>query len=82
MLLFVNWQCVPVTEKSGRIHTSAVTVAVLPQADEVPFFSSSSVAFVCVCVLGGGLASQRKLSLISLAPVTMQRFLFEILLHF
>ncbi|TYG93558.1 hypothetical protein ES288_A11G119300v1 [Gossypium darwinii] len=29
------WQRVPVTEKSGRIHTSAVSVAVLPQADEV-----------------------------------------------
>ena len=42
------------TEKSGRIHTSAVTVAVLPQADEVPFFSCSSVAFVCVCVWEGG----------------------------
>lgn len=28
-------QRVPVTEKSGRIHTSAVTVAILPQADEV-----------------------------------------------
>ncbi|KAK5783695.1 Peptide chain release factor 1 [Gossypium arboreum] len=28
-------QRVPVTEKSGRIHTSAVSVAVLPQADEV-----------------------------------------------
>ncbi|XP_047315920.1 peptide chain release factor 1, mitochondrial isoform X2 [Impatiens glandulifera] len=26
---------VPVTEKSGRIHTSAVSVAILPQADEV-----------------------------------------------
>ena len=25
----------PVTEKSGRVHTSAVSVAVLPQADEV-----------------------------------------------
>jgi peptide chain release factor 1 len=24
-----------VTEKSGRVHTSAVSVAVLPQADEV-----------------------------------------------
>ncbi|XP_031381813.1 uncharacterized protein LOC116196297 isoform X2 [Punica granatum] len=29
------WQRVPVTEKSGRIHTSAVSVAVLPQADQV-----------------------------------------------
>lgn len=29
------FQRVPVTEKSGRIHTSAVTVAILPQADEV-----------------------------------------------
>jgi len=28
-------QRVPVTESQGRIHTSAVTVAVLPQADEV-----------------------------------------------
>jgi peptide chain release factor 1 len=28
-------QRVPVTEASGRVHTSAVTVAVLPEADEV-----------------------------------------------
>ena len=28
-------QRVPATETSGRIHTSAVTVAVLPEADEV-----------------------------------------------
>ncbi|XP_057517769.1 peptide chain release factor 1, mitochondrial [Amaranthus tricolor] len=28
-------QRVPVTEKSGRVHTSAVTVAILPQADQV-----------------------------------------------
>jgi len=28
-------QRVPITEASGRIHTSAVTVAVLPEADEV-----------------------------------------------
>ena len=28
-------QRVPVTEGSGRIHTSAVTVAVLPESDEV-----------------------------------------------
>jgi len=28
-------QRVPVTESSGRIHTSAVTIAVLPEADEV-----------------------------------------------
>ncbi|KAM0946589.1 putative peptide chain release factor class I, peptide chain release factor 1 [Dioscorea sansibarensis] len=28
-------QRIPVTEKSGRIHTSAVSVAILPQADEV-----------------------------------------------
>ncbi|PWA72864.1 hypothetical protein CTI12_AA266370 [Artemisia annua] len=26
---------VPITEKSGRVHTSAVSVAILPQADEV-----------------------------------------------
>ncbi len=28
-------QCVPATESSGRIHTSAVTVAILAEADEV-----------------------------------------------
>ncbi len=28
-------QRVPVTEKQGRVHTSAITVAVLPEADEV-----------------------------------------------
>src|SRR5437667_1849019 len=32
-------QRVPVTEASGRIHTSAVTVAVLPEADEVEVVS-------------------------------------------
>lgn len=31
-------QRVPVTESSGRIHTSTATVAVLPQADEVEVF--------------------------------------------
>jgi len=30
-------QRVPVTESQGRIHTSAVTVAVLPEADEMDF---------------------------------------------
>lgn len=28
-------QRVPVTETSGRMHTSAVSVAILPQAEEV-----------------------------------------------
>ncbi|MDP3986084.1 MAG: peptide chain release factor 1 [Candidatus Veblenbacteria bacterium] len=28
-------QRIPVTEKSGRVHTSTITVAVLPEADEV-----------------------------------------------
>src|SRR5207237_10935474 len=28
-------QSVPVTEQQGRVHTSAITVAVLPEADEV-----------------------------------------------
>lgn len=31
-------QRVPKTEKSGRIHTSTVTVAILPQPTEVNFF--------------------------------------------
>jgi hypothetical protein len=36
-------QRVPVTEKSGRVHTSAASVAVLPQADEVMMEDSFSV---------------------------------------
>lgn len=32
-------QRVPLTEKSGRVHTSAVSVAILPQADEVLAFT-------------------------------------------
>ena len=32
---YFNSQRVPETEKSGRLHTSAVTVAVLPEAEEV-----------------------------------------------
>lgn len=30
-------QRIPETEKSGRVHTSAITVAVMPEADEVDF---------------------------------------------
>ena len=30
-------QRVPATESSGRVHTSAASVAVMPQADEVRF---------------------------------------------
>ena len=30
-------QCVPETESQGRVHTSTVTVAVLPEAEEVEF---------------------------------------------
>lgn len=37
-LLVSLLQRVPVTEKSGRVHTSAVSVAILPQADEVLTF--------------------------------------------
>lgn len=33
--LILLLQRVPVTEKSGRVHTSAISVAILPQADEV-----------------------------------------------
>ena len=39
LLTYSFLQRVPVTEKSGRVHTSAVSVAILPQADEVLTFS-------------------------------------------
>lgn len=34
-------QRVPKTEKSGRMHTSTVTVAILPQPSEVLYLSTS-----------------------------------------
>ena len=40
-----SWQRVPVTEKSGRVHTSAVSVAVLPQADEVRIGYNTLIGF-------------------------------------
>jgi hypothetical protein len=43
---FSIWQRVPVTEKSGRVHTSAVSVAILPQADEVITFSVEIVLHI------------------------------------
>ena len=41
----LSWQRVPVTEKSGRVHTSAVSVAVLPQADEVRIGYNTLIGF-------------------------------------
>jgi len=38
-------QRVPVTESSGRIHTSAATVAVLPEVDEYDVFGGACDAF-------------------------------------
>ncbi|URE13734.1 peptide chain release factor [Musa troglodytarum] len=38
-------QRVPVTEKSGRVHTSAVSIAILPQADEV--FGNPDAMHLC-----------------------------------
>ena len=35
-------QRVPATEASGRVHTSAASVAILPQADEVWFLLSDA----------------------------------------
>ena len=42
-------QRVPVTEASGRIHTSTVTVAVLPEAEEVELsINPSDLAHRCL----------------------------------
>jgi peptide chain release factor 1 len=46
-------QRVPVTEGSGRIHTSAVTVAVLPEADEVEIEIDPKELRVDVCRSSG-----------------------------
>jgi peptide chain release factor 1 len=48
-------QRVPVTEASGRIHTSAVTVAVLPEADEVEVvIDSKDIRIDTFCSSGPG----------------------------
>ena len=46
-------QRVPVTEGSGRIHTSAVTVAVLPEADEVEIEIDPKELRIDVCRSSG-----------------------------
>ena len=48
-------QRVPVTEASGRIHTSAVTVAVLPEAEEVEIdIKESELKIDTFCASGPG----------------------------
>ena len=46
-------QRVPVTESSGRIHTSAVTVAVLPEAEEIEVAISPNDVRIDVFRSGG-----------------------------
>lgn len=46
-------QRVPVTESQGRIHTSTVTVAVLPEADEVDASLDEKDLEISVCRAGG-----------------------------
>lgn len=46
-------QRVPVTESSGRIHTSAVTVAVLPEADETEIYIKPEDLRIDVMRAGG-----------------------------
>ena len=46
-------QRVPATEAQGRIHTSAATVAVLPEAEEVDFELKSDDLRIEVCRSGG-----------------------------
>jgi peptide chain release factor 1 len=46
-------QRVPVTEAQGRIHTSTVTVAVMPEADEVDVALEEKDLDISVCRAGG-----------------------------
>src|ERR687898_821990 len=48
-------QRVPATEASGRIHTSAATVAVLPEADEIDIqINDKDIRIDCCCSSGPG----------------------------
>src|SRR6187399_1381247 len=48
-------QRVPATEASGRIHTSAATVAVLPEADEIDIqIADKDIRIDCCCSSGPG----------------------------
>lgn len=46
-------QRVPVTEANGRVHTSAATVAVLPEAEEVDIQIAPEDLEICVCRASG-----------------------------
>ena len=43
-------QRVPETESQGRVHTSAITVAVLPEAEEVDFELNPCLLYTSRCV--------------------------------
>lgn len=43
-------QRVPATETAGRLHTSAASVAILPQADEARFDPNWSSLHACIFV--------------------------------
>ena len=54
-------QRVPVTEQQGRVHTSAITVAVLPEADEVEVkIEAKDIRIDTFCSSGPGGQRQRK----------------------
>ena len=46
-------QRVPATEKSGRVHTSAASVAILPQAEEVCLTRSHEINMQSFCLRAG-----------------------------
>ena len=53
-------QRVPVTESQGRIHTSAVTVAILPEAEEVEVaHQPGRAAYRCLPLLGSWWAERQ-----------------------
>lgn len=55
-------QRVPATEASGRLHTSAASVAILPQADEVTHCS-----FIVV-IVGNGVPAHGQLGTLRVSP--------------
>ncbi len=70
-------QRVPDTETQGRVHTSAATVAVLPEAEEVDLKINESDLRIDVFRAGGPEGNQSILPIVQLESLIFQQgFLF------
>ncbi len=66
----------PITEKTGKTHTSTITVAILPEAEEVCGVYVHACKYASVCVLGTCVTLWRKRPA-RLTPAQSRRLFFQ-----